>query len=112
MQAVDDYLNTLTDSEKSALSRIRNLVHTMAPDADEAISYGMPAFKKKYLIGYCAFKNRLSVVPGPGAISNAATKLQGFVTSKGTIQFTLDHPLPDAIIEELIISRIRDIEHS
>lgn len=83
------------------------------PDAEESVSYGMPAFKydKRPLLGFRASKNHLSVFPfSPEAIDAARGALEGFDISKGTVRFTPEQPVPDAALEELVRNRLREIE--
>ncbi|MDQ5943844.1 MAG: hypothetical protein QG675_612 [Patescibacteria group bacterium] len=112
MNEVDKYLSDLGSEEKTELQRIRKVVIDMVPDAEEMISYGMPIFKyhKKYLIGYSAFKNHMSIFPGSGPIDSLKSELKDYKVSKGTIQFTLDKPIPEEIIRKIIKHRIREID--
>lgn len=111
MTTVETYFKSLTPEQRSLLEHVREVILKIAPDAVEGIGYGMPIFKLdgKYLIGYCAFKNHSSVFPGPAAIESVADKITEYTTAKGTIQFTAEHPLPDAIIEALVRHRLAAI---
>lgn len=111
---IDDYFKTLTPAERAALERIRKIVKKVAPQAEEIISYGMPGFKYrgKYLVGFAAFKQHLSIFPTAEPVEALKDKLQEFVTAKGTVQFTLDKPLPEEIIVELVAHRAKTIEAS
>jgi uncharacterized protein YdhG (YjbR/CyaY superfamily) len=83
------------------------------PEAEEATSYGMPAFKynQRPLLGFKASKNHLSVFPfSPEAVDAARAALTGFDLSKGTVRFTVEQPLPDAALEQLLRHRLREIE--
>lgn len=112
MSEVDEYLKQYSTEECDALERIRKLIKQIVPDAKEGISYGIPGFKYKgkYLIGYAAFKNHLSIFPGSEAIAAQGKKLDKYKTAKGTVQFTLDKPLSDSIIKEIVLFRVNDIE--
>lgn len=109
---IDAYLKTVPQSQRDALEHIRHIVKQMVPEAEETISYGIPAFKYhgQYLVGWAAFKHHLSFFPTGGPIEVVKTKLVGFKLSKGTIQFTDDKPIPDAIIRELVTLRLRSID--
>lgn len=104
MSVIDDYLQTAPAPERAELERVRKIVLQTAPEAEEYISYGIPAFKYKgkYLIGFAVFKDHLSLFPTPGPIAALKDKLGGFKLSKGTIQFTLDNALPEPLIQELV----------
>ena len=85
------------------------------PEAEEATSYGMPAFKykKRPLLGFRVSRNHLSVFPfSPAAVDAARDTLAGFDLSKGTIRFTAEKPLPDAALEQVLRHRLGEIESS
>lgn len=111
MGAVDAYLQDTGEPERSDLERVRNIIRQLAPEAEEVISYGMPAFKynKKYLVGFFAYKDHMSLFPTPGPIEALKDKLGGFKLSKGTIQFTHDNPIPEPILKEIIKQRLAEI---
>jgi uncharacterized protein YdhG (YjbR/CyaY superfamily) len=113
MSSFDDYLATLPDAQKGELERIRQVVRRTVPGAEEATSYGMPAFKYKRrpLLGFKASKNHLSVFPfSPEAIEAARGALAGFDLSKGTVRFTAENPIPEPALEELLRHRLREID--
>jgi uncharacterized protein YdhG (YjbR/CyaY superfamily) len=111
MSVIDDYLSAVTLEHKEALERIRGIVHETVPDAEEVISYGMPAFKVggTYLIGFAAFTDHLGIFPTPGPIEELKDRLGEYKLAKGTIQFTLDKPLPEALIKEIIQCRLNNL---
>lgn len=104
--SVDAYLQDTEPAKRAELERIRSIVKKLVPEAQEVISYGIPTFKYKGapLIYFAAFKDHLSVFPG--APLEIKDKLKGYKLGKGTIQFTVDKPLPEAIIQELVASRL------
>jgi len=107
---VDAYLDQLPEPQRALLERIRDIAWTEAPDAEEVIAYGIPTFKLSgNLVHYAAFKNHMSFFPG-GTAHNEALKdeLQGYKIAKGTIQFTLDKPLPDDLVRKIIRLRIAE----
>lgn len=114
MSLIDEYFSKLEPTQKRELERIRKIVKQIVPDATEVISYGMPVFKfnDKYLIGIAAFQDHMSVFPGSMPVDQLKDKLDGYKLSKGTIQFTADHPLSDAILKELINISLTDIKSS
>lgn len=111
MSVVDDYLAQLSAAQKAALERVRATVKQTVPEAKEVISYGMPGFtyKKKYLFGYAAFKDHLSIFPTGAPVEALQDKLGDFETSKGTVQFSVEHPIPEALIKELVSVRVEAI---
>jgi uncharacterized protein YdhG (YjbR/CyaY superfamily) len=115
VSSFDDYLASVPEPQRAELERIRRLVRRAVPEAEEATSYGMPAFKyrKRPLLGFRASKNHLSVFPfSPEAVHAARDALGGFDTSKGTVRFTPEKPIPDAALEQLLRHRLREIEEA
>jgi uncharacterized protein YdhG (YjbR/CyaY superfamily) len=113
MSSFDEYLATVPDTQRAELERIRQFVRRTVPDAEEATSYGMPAFKykKRPLLGFKVSKNHLSVFPfSPEAVDAARAALVGFDLSKGTVRFTPETPIPEKALEQLLRHRLREIE--
>lgn len=112
MSVIDVYLDKVNPKQRAELERVRKTIKWLVPDAVETISYGMPVFKykNKYLVGFAPFKNHMSIFPGPGPIESLGDKLSGYVISKGTVQFTLDKPLSDKLLQEIIAARIKEID--
>lgn len=112
--SINTYFNQLDPSQRVELERIRNIVLAVVPEALEKISYGMPTmtYKGKVLVYFAAFKNHLSLFPTPGPIEELALKLKDYKTSKGTIQFSTENPLPEKLIRKIIAIRIRDINQA
>ena len=111
MSFVDEYLAKIPEAEKAELERVRELVHATVPDAEEVKTYGMPGFKYKgkYLVSFAVFKNHLSLFPG--ALPNdVLSKLEKVTVSKGTIRFTVEHPIPEEVIQQLLIRRVAAID--
>ena len=112
MSAMDDYLQRLPPAQREALERVRAIVGALVPDAEEGTSYGIPAFlyAGRPLLGFRAAKHHLSVFPfSPAAVEAVKDRLEGFDVAKGTIRFTPDRPIPDAVLEAVIRSREREI---
>lgn len=101
---VDEYLSQVPDIKRRELQRIRTLVKQSVPEAEECISYGMPAFKLHghYLIGYAAFKDHMSLFPTSFPIAELKDELHDYKLSKGTIQFTNEKPLSDSLLFKII----------
>jgi uncharacterized protein YdhG (YjbR/CyaY superfamily) len=94
---VDAILAALPADQRAALEALRRTIAATVPEAEETISYGMPAFRyhRRILVYYAAFKAHCSLFPGSGAVIEAHRReLEGFATSKGTLQFTPEHPIP------------------
>jgi len=108
----DEYLAAVPESSRSALNQIRAAIRSAAPrDATETISYGIPAFKqKKIIVWYAAFSDHCSLFPTAAIIDAFEKDLQGFSTSKGTIQFPINKPMPIALIKKLVKARVAQLE--
>ena len=107
--SVDAYLNALPEKQKSALEHLRQIIKGTAPKAEEVISYGMPAYKYYgQLCYFAAFDKHCSLF----AVNKTAflAELKDYKISKGTIQFTLDKPLPDDLVKRIIESRMKENE--
>ncbi len=94
INALDKYISAFPIDVQEILQDIRLAIREAAPDAEEVISYRMPAFKmNSILVWYGAFKNHFGFFPTSGPIEVFKKELSGYKTSKGTIQFPLDEPL-------------------
>ncbi len=111
-KSVDEYFAAVPEPAHSTLKKIRAVIRSVVPpEATEAISYGMPAFKHKgVLVWYAAFSNHCSLFPTASVIEAFKNELKGFTTSKGTIQFPTDKPLPAALVKKLVKARVAQIE--
>ena len=111
--AVDAYLAAVPEPARSTLEKMRALIRSTVPaEATEAIGYGMPTFRYKgALVAYAAFKNHCSLFPMNASIVEAfKEELKEYKTSKGTIQFTVDKPLPAALVKKLVKARVAENE--
>lgn len=111
MSVIDERFLGLSPTDRVALQHVRETVLTIAPNAEEVITYNMPGFKYrgKYLVAFESFKDHLSLFPG-AAISMFTNELKDFKTSKGTIQFTVEKPLPDEVLRSIIRYRVQEID--
>jgi uncharacterized protein YdhG (YjbR/CyaY superfamily) len=111
-KGVDEYLAGVPEPARSTLNKIRATIRSAAPrEATETISYGIPAFKhKEVLIWFAAFSDHCSLFPTASVIEKFKSELKTFATSKGTIQFPTDKPLPAALVKKMLKARIAQIE--
>ncbi|HYO18195.1 MAG TPA: DUF1801 domain-containing protein [Dermatophilaceae bacterium] len=112
MESIDDALAGLPQPEQAALLRVIDIARRLAPQAIDGVSYGVPALKiaGKPLIGVSASAHHLSIYPfSPTAIEVVRTELNGFSVSKGTIRFTAEHPVPEALVKRLVAARLAEI---
>jgi len=106
---IDSYLSCLPEKQIIALEKLRQTIREAAPEAEEVISYQIPAFKYHgMLVGFAGFKNHCSFFPmGSETISQFKNELKNFETSKGTIRFTPDKPLPSALVKKIVRARMK-----
>jgi uncharacterized protein YdhG (YjbR/CyaY superfamily) len=112
MSVVDEYLARVDPQDREALARICRIARQAVPGAEEALSYGMPAFKyrQRPLLGFTAKKHHLSLHPfSPGAIEAVKGELGAYAVSKGTIRFTRDTPIPEDTLRRIIDARLKEI---
>lgn len=111
---IDAYLSTLSEPQKSTLSALRENIMAILPECEQGISYGIPAFKLhgKAIAGFAAFKNHLSYFPHSGSVLPRLRKdVAKFSTSKGTLRFANDVPLPVDLVEKLVNIRMQQAFH-
>lgn len=112
---IDAYLTAQDAEKRAALQHIRTLVAATAPEAEEALVYGVPGFKLrgKSLVCYAAFKAHCGFYPmSPALIDAMQEELAAFPTAKGTIRFTPDAPLPDDLIVRIVQQRCAEITNA
>jgi uncharacterized protein YdhG (YjbR/CyaY superfamily) len=110
---IDAYLTTLPEDMRTALQALRKAIQAAAPQAVDAISYGAPAFtyRDRPLVAYRAAKSHCSFYPmDPAVIDAHRDDLKPYETAKGTIRFTPDAPLPQALVTKLVKARMADID--
>lgn len=108
---IDEYLKELPGPVRTTLENLRRTIQSAAPKAEEVISYGMPAFKHHgMLVYFAAFKNHYSFFPGSASMAGLDKELEPWRTSKGTLQFTTDKPLPSALIRKIVKARVEENE--
>jgi len=109
----DEYLARIPEPARSTLEKIRAAIRSAAPpEATEAISYGIPAFKyKRVLVWFAAFSDHCSLFPTAAVIETFKNELKSFYTSKGTIHFPTDTPLPAALVKKMVKARVAQIEN-
>ena len=107
---VDAYLASLPEPKRSTLEELRQSILAVIPDAEQGMSYGVPAFRLqgKVVAGFAAFKNHLSYLPHSGSVfPELGDELAGYTTSSGALRFPVDEPLPKKLVEKLVAIRRR-----
>lgn len=115
MGVVADYLKGLPDDQREALQQMCDVVVEAAPPLSERIYYGVPNYflGEDPLVAFVAAKKHLSLFPhGSQIIREMSDELESFSTSKGTIRFTPEHPLPDGLIRKIVARRIEILSES
>jgi uncharacterized protein YdhG (YjbR/CyaY superfamily) len=110
---IDEILGGAETAQRVALQALRETIAAAAPDAVEAISYGMPAFRYRgrAVVAYSPFKNHCSLFPmGSELIEANPERFASFVQAKGTLHFTPEHPIPVETVRWLIRERLRMID--
>jgi uncharacterized protein YdhG (YjbR/CyaY superfamily) len=108
---VDAYLNALEEPKRSTLEALRSMILEAVPDAEEVISYRVPAFRArgKVIAGFAAFKDHLSYLPFSGSVlAQLGDELEGFTMTKSALHFPIDQPLPKSLVRKLIEVRMAD----
>lgn len=111
-QDIDRYLAAVGEPGRTALEELRCSILAVIPDAEQCISYGMPAFKVrgKTVAGFAAFKNHLSYLPHSGSVlGKLGEDLASFQGTKGSLHFAIDEPLPRGVVNKLVTTRMREL---
>jgi len=107
--SVDAYVKSADAEAKPFLTALRALIKKLVPEAEEVISYGMPAFKYHgILVYYAAFKDHYSLFPTAKPLEVFASKLAKYKTSKGTIQFLYTEKFPEKLISEIVKFKVKE----
>ena len=110
---VEAYLAKVPEPARTTLAKVGAMIRAATPkEATEQLSYGMPAFRYKgALVAYGAFKDHCSFFPMQASLTDAMQDdLKGYRTSKGTLQFPLDQPLPAALVKKMVKARVAENE--
>lgn len=109
---IDAYLAAVEEPKRSTLEQLRKTILSIVPEAEQVISYGMPAFRVrgKVVAGFAAFKNHLSYLPHSGSVVPAlGDAVAGYTYTSGSLHFPVDRPLPKSLVRKLIAARMRQI---
>ena len=109
---IDRYLRALDEPKRSTLEALRLSILEVVPEAEQCISYGLPAFKVqgKTVAGFAAFKHHLSYLPHSGSVLPALGEdVARYEKTKGSLHFAIDQPLPKRLVKKLITTRMRQL---
>jgi len=110
-EQVESYLSDLEEPKRTTLEELRRTILEILPEAEEVISYRVPAFRMQdeIVAGFAAFKNHLSYLPFSGSVlGQLADELEGYTRTKSALHFPVDRALPKALVEKLIAVRLTD----
>lgn len=110
-ETVDAYLSTLPDGRRTVMEELRRTIQAAAPEATEAISYNMPAFRMNgaFFVSYEAFSRHYSVFPWTDAmLDELGDEVRPYAVGKGTLRFAADAPIPLDLVRRIIEIRLRD----
>ncbi len=105
---IDEYIHNFPPEVQSILQQVRAVIQKIAPQASEAIAYGIPTFKLNgNLVHFAGYEHHIGFYPGAEAIEEFAQDLKKYKTSKGTIQFSLTGDIPYDLLEKITIYRVQ-----
>jgi uncharacterized protein YdhG (YjbR/CyaY superfamily) len=109
-QTIDEYLAPLSKEKRAALEKLRRAIKSAAPKAEECISYGIPGFRLggRLLVSFGVAANHCAFYPGAYPVKAHKDELTAYDTSKGTIRFPADSPLPATLVRKLVKTRIAE----
>ncbi len=108
-QDINAYVHLFPEDTRKILQKLRELIKKEAPEATEAIAYGIPTFKLNgNLVHFAAYKNHIGFYPAPSGVSAFQTELKPYIKGKGTIQFPLDQPIPYDLVRKVVRFRIAE----
>ena len=106
---IDEYLRLLEEPKRSTLAALRRTILEIVPDAEQVISYRVPAFRVDgvTVAGFAAFRDHLSYLPFSGSVlSQLSGELQGYSMTKSALHFPVDRTLPKPLVRKLIAARL------
>jgi uncharacterized protein YdhG (YjbR/CyaY superfamily) len=109
---IDKYLRGVDEPKRETLQALRGTILEIVPEAEEGISYRVPAFRVhgRVVAGFAAFKDHLSYLPFSGSVlDQLRNELRGYTMTKSSLHFPIDRPLPEALVKKLIATRLDEI---
>jgi uncharacterized protein YdhG (YjbR/CyaY superfamily) len=109
---IDEYLRAVDEPKRKTLQALRSTILEIVPDAEQGISYRIPAFRVrgKVVAGFAAFKDHLSYLPFSGSVlGQLGDELREYTMTKSALHFPVDRPLPKSLVRKLIAVRLQEI---
>jgi uncharacterized protein YdhG (YjbR/CyaY superfamily) len=108
-ETIDAYIAECPPEQQQILQQVRKTIQSAAPEATEAMSYGMPTFKLAgNLVHFAAWKTHLGFYPTPSALQQFSKEISGYTSSKGAVQFPFDQPMPLDLITKMTRFRVQE----
>ena len=108
-KTIDEYMADFPAQTQAVMQRMRALIHEVAPEATEKISYGIPTFVLgQNLVHFAAYKNHIGFYPASSGIARFEEELKDYETSKGTVRFPLDKPIPYDLVRRITEFRVAE----
>jgi uncharacterized protein YdhG (YjbR/CyaY superfamily) len=106
---IDEYIKACPAGVRAKLEELRQLIRSLAPDAQEKISYQMPTFfLNGNLVHFAAYSRHIGFYPAPSGISKFKAEVSGYKNAKGSVQFPIDEPLPLDLIRKIVQFRVEE----
>lgn len=111
-KSVDEYIQTFPQEIQTLLEKVRMTILKKAPEAEESISYGMPAYKThgKPLVYFAGYKKHIGFYATPTGHTEFSNELSNYKQGKGSVQFPVSHPIPYWLIEQIVVFRVKENE--
>jgi uncharacterized protein YdhG (YjbR/CyaY superfamily) len=108
-KTIDEYISTFPPDVQEILKKLRNLIHEIAPEAEEAMAYGIPTFTLNgNLVHFAAFEHHIGFYPTPSAIEAFKIELSPYKHAKGSVQFPQDQPIPYDMVRKIVEYRVKE----
>lgn len=113
IKTIDEYIRNFPPHIQEILEKLRKTIHETAPDAEEAMRYGIPTFTLNgNLVHFAAFEHHIGFYPTPSAIKTFTEELSMYKHAKGSVQFPLDKPIPYDLVRRIVEYRVRESSES
>jgi len=107
--SINEYIRQFPKDIQDILENIRKMIHSVVPDAEEAMSYQIPTIKfHGNLVHFAAFKNHIGFYPTPSGIEAFKKELSSYQTTKGSVKFPIDKPIPFDLISRIVLFRVKE----